>query len=646
MIQLRLRVWFVAGVWAWATVGLSQVQPPENLVVDGVPPIPPALVQAVRPYLESRTATLQDWHPQRRHLLIRTRFADAAQLHLVRQPGGARQQLTFLPEPVAAGWFEPKTGAYLVFMQDTGGGEFYQLYRLDLDNGQVTLLTDGRSRNTGPRWSRTGRWLAYTSTRRTGRDTDVYVMDPAQPQTDRRVCELTGGGWSVLDWAPDDRRLLLREYISINESRLQLADRTSGARQPLGPTAPQKVAWGDARFAKDGRALFGTTDLESEFLRLGRLDLATGRFTPLLGETEGDIEAIELSPDGRLLAFVRNQDGQSVLGLLDTRRGRPLRAPQLPAGVITALAWHNDNRHLAFGLTSARSPGDVYVLDAHTAQVQRWTESETGGLPAHRFVEPQLITLKSFDGLRISAWVYRPDASRFPGRRPVLMQIHGGPEAQARPVFLGRNNYLLNELGVALVYPNVRGSSGYGKTFLTLDNGFKREDAVKDLAAVLDWIGQDPRLDAARVAVAGGSYGGYMVLAALIHFGDRLRCGVDVVGIANFVTFLKHTQDYRRDLRRAEYGDERDPAMAAFLERISPLTQADRINRPLLVVQGQNDPRVPVSESDQLVRAIRARGGPVWYLLAKDEGHGFQKKPNADYQFLSTVLFLQEYLLK
>jgi dipeptidyl aminopeptidase/acylaminoacyl peptidase len=596
--------------------------------------------------LEFRTATLQDWHPKHRHLLITTRFADTAQLHLVKQPGGARHQLTFLPEPVAGGWFQPQTGAFIVLMQDSGGSEFYQFYRLELDSGRITLLTDGRSRNTGPRWSRSGRWLAYSSTRRTGRDTDVYVMDPSRPETDRCVCVLSGGGWSVLDWAPDDSRLLLRQYISINESRLELADVRTGARQALSPASSEKVAWDHAQCAPDGRAVFVTTDWGSEFLRLGRLDLATGRVSWLLPVAEGDIEAFELSPDGRLLAFVRNVEGASQLGVLDVRRGRTIRQPKLPAGVISRLAWHKDSRHLAFSLTSARTPTDVYVLDAYTGQVQRWTESETGGLTAERFAEPELIKLRSFDGLPISAWVYRPDPNRFSGRRPVLIQIHGGPEAQARPVFQGRYNYLVNELGVAVVYPNVRGSAGYGKTFLTLDNGLKREDAVKDLGAVLDWVARDDRLDADRVAVSGGSYGGYMALAALIQFGHRLRCGVDVVGIANFVTFLKQTQEYRRDLRRAEYGDERDPAMAAFLGRISPLSHADKITRALLVVQGQNDPRVPVTESEQMVRAIRARGGTVWYILARDEGHGFQKKPNADFQFLSTVLFLQQYLLK
>ena len=226
------------------------------------------------------------------------------------------------------------------------------------------------------------------------------------------------------------------------------------------------------------------------------------------------------------------------------------------------------------------------------------------------------------------------------------MNIHGGPEAQSRPIFQGRNNYYLNELGVAIFYPNVRGSDGYGKTFLKLDNGFKREDSVRDIAAFLDFIGRDAALDADRIAVMGGSYGGYMSLACQTHYSDRLRCGVDVVGISSFVTFLKNTQDYRRDLRRVEYGDERDPAMAEFLQRISPLTNVEKIRMPLFVVQGQNDPRVPVTEAEQMVKAIRERGGAAWYLMAKDEGHGFQKKKNADYQFMSTIQFFREHLLK
>ena len=627
-------------------MGPAPAQVPDNLVAEGVPPIPPSLRKEVAPYLEFRAAAFQGWHPARREMLITTRFADTPQLHLLAAPGGARRQLTFLPEPVAGGSFRPGTGDCLVFSQDTGGGEFYQLYRYNPADGKITLLTDGKSRNSAPRWSNGGRLFAYTSTRRNGRDTDLYLMDPSEPASDRRLAELAGGGWSVTDWSPDDARLLVLEYLSINESRIYLVEVGSGIRQLLTPETGQKVAWGPAHFAKDGRSIFLTTDREGEFLRLCRMDLATRRLTLLPANFQGNVESFDLSPDGRTLACVSNEDGLSRLRLLDARSGRVRLAPRLPAGVIGGLKWHRNGRDLAFTLASARSPSDVYSLEPRTGRVDRWTESETGGLNPKQFVEPELAKVRSFDGLEISAFVYRPDPRRFPGPRPVLINIHGGPEAQARPAFQARNNYYLNELGIAIVYPNVRGSDGFGKTFLGLDNGLKREDSVRDIGAVLAWIKGDRRFDPARLAVIGGSYGGYMVLASMIHFGADLRCGVDVVGISNFLTFLKNTQDYRRDLRRVEYGDERDPALAEFLGRISPTARAAEIRKPLFVVQGLNDPRVPATESGQMVKAIRDHGGQVWYLMAKDEGHGFGKKANVDFQFLSTILFLREHLLK
>jgi dipeptidyl aminopeptidase/acylaminoacyl peptidase len=624
----------------------SPAQVPDNLVADGLPAVPRELRQAVGRYLEFRSAAFNSWHPVYREMLITTRFADTMQLHSVQKPGGARRQLTFSPEPVAGGSFRPTKGDFIVFAQDTAGGEFYQLYRYDLADGKITLLTDGRSRNSGPRWSNSGTWFAYTSTRRTGKDTDVYVMDPSDLTSDRRLAELSGGGWRVLDWSPDDEALLLQEYISINESRLYRADAHSGVIDLITPKADEKVAWSQAQFAKDGHNLFVTTDKDSEFQRLCRMDLITHKLTPLTPNLGWDVESFELSRDGKLLAFVSNENGVSKLHLLEAKSGRERRAPQLPLGVITSLEWHENSRDLAFTLASARSPADAYSLDARTGTVERWTESETGGLNPETFVEPQLIKLQSFDGLSFSAFLYRPDPNKFRGPRPVLVNIHGGPEGQARPIFQARNNYYVSELGVALIYPNVRGSAGYGKTFLTLDNGFKREDSVKDIGTLLDWVRSEPGLDAQRIAVTGGSYGGYMTLASMTHFNDQLRCGVDVVGLSNFLTFLKNTQDYRRDLRRAEYGDERDEKMREFLARISPVTNVKKITKPMFVVQGQNDPRVPVTESEQMVKALRENGGAVWYLMAKDEGHGFQKKRNVDYQFLTTILFFREHLLK
>jgi len=627
-----------------ATNGLAQL--PDNLVIEGVPEIPAGLKRDVSRYLEFRAAAFNDWHPKRREMVIATRFADATQLHVVKMPGGARRQLTFQAEPVPGGSFDPQAGAFMLFAQDAGGGEFYQFYRHDFADGRVKLLTDGKSRNTDPKWSTGGKWLAYSSTRRNGRDTDLYVMNPREPASGRLAAQVQGGGWSVRDWSPDDSKLLVVEYISVNDIRLHLCAANSGKMELITPLSSEKVAWSDGKFARDGKSLFVTTDKDSEFQRLCRFDLATRKLAPLTTQVRGDVESFDLSPDGRTIAFVSNEDGVSKLHLLDARTARELRAPKLPLGVIGGLKWHANSRDLGFSLSSARSPNDAYSLDTKTGKVERWTESETGGLNPEGFVEPELVRIKSFDGLEISGFLYRPDARKFPGPRPVLVNIHGGPESQSRPMFQARINFYINELGVAVLFPNVRGSAGHGKTFLTLDNGFKREDTVRDVGAFLDWIARDARLDKQRVAVIGGSYGGYMVLACMAHFSDRLRCGVDTVGISNFVTFLKNTQDYRRDLRRVEYGDERDPTMAEFLAKISPANNVEKITKPLFVVQGLNDPRVPASESQQMVKAIRDRGGSVWFLMARDEGHGFQKKRNVDYLFQGTVLFLKEQLLR
>ena len=623
--------------------GVFAADIPDNLVADGVPAIPPELRADASRYLEFRAATMQSWHPQRREMLIATRFSDTAQLHIVKMPGGDRRQLTFGAEPIAGGSFRPKTGEFIVFTQDSGGGEFYQLYRYDFSDGRTTQLTDGKSRNSAPRWARSGKVFAYTSTRRNGKDTDIYTMNPSDPTTDKLVLERVGGGWSVSDWSEDETKVLLTEFISASESHVHLLNL---ATKNVTPLTPEKAVHEGARFARDGTSIFGASDAGSEFTQLVRTDLAGGARKILTAALIWNVEQFDLSPDGKTIAFVTNEDGASALHLLDAESGNEAPRPKIPVGVIGSVEWHENGRDLGFTLSSARASRDAYSFDVTTGEVTRWTESETGGLDPAAFAEPELVKFASFDGQKVSAFVYRPDAKKFPGPRPVIVNIHGGPEGQSRPDFLGRSNYYVNELGCAVISPNVRGSEGYGKTFLALDNGMKREDSVRDIGALLDWIATQPALDAKSVCVMGGSYGGYMVLACLTHFSDRLRCGIDVVGISNFVTFLKNTQDYRRDLRRVEYGDERDPAMAEVLAKISPLNNVAKITRPLFVVQGQNDPRVPVSEAEQMVKAIRAQGGACWYLLAKDEGHGFAKKKNADFQFLAHILFLREHLLK
>ena len=623
----------------------SFLTPGANLVVEGVPPIPTALAETLRRYTESRAALFADWHPARREMLIRTRFADTAQVHSVAFPGGDRQQKTFFADTVGSALYDPADGAFVVFSKDTGGNEFAQNYRLDLADGQITRLTDGASKNSLGVWSKRGDKMVYTSTRRTGKDVDFYVIDPRSPETDRLLAALEGGGWAPLDWSPDNTQILLSEYFSINESYLWLMEAGSGEKTLLTPKGGPKVAYSVAKFAPDGKTLFVLTDKDSEFTRLLALDIETQAISPLMPDLDWGVEEFALSPDGLQIAFVTNEDGVSVLRLYDTKTSAVTVPSGIPAGVIGGLKWHANGEDLAFGVTSARSPADVYSFSLATHAVSRWTKSETGGLNAEAFAEPQLVRWPSFDGREISGFLTRPDAAKFPGPRPVMIVIHGGPEGQARPGYLGQSNHYINELGIALLFPNVRGSDGYGKTFLDLDNGFLREDTYKDIGALLDWIAAQPDLDASRILVSGGSYGGHMTLAVATLYSGQIACAVDIVGMSNLVTFLENTEGYRRDLRRVEYGDERDPAMREFLERIAPLNNAEKIGKPLFIIQGQNDPRVPASEAIQMRDTVRRNNIPVWFLMADDEGHGFAKKKNIEFQFCATVQFVSAFLL-
>ena len=622
------------------------VVPNENLVTEGIPKIPVSIAESVERYGNFRGAVLDSWDPVKREILISTRFADTNQIHLVKMPGGARTQLTFYADRVAGARYSPTKNDSFVFSKDVGGGEFFQLYRYDVSSGDVTLLTDGKSRNTDAVWSHAGDRLVYGSTRRDGNDVDLWEIEPANPKSDHLLTQLQGGGWQALDWSPDANKILAAEFISANETYLWIVDAKSGEKILITPKGgAEKIAYNSGRFSKDGKGIFVTTDKDSEIQRLAYVDLATKEHTYLASNIPWDVDEFDLSDDGKIIAFVVNEDGFGVLHLLDTQTRKEKSVPSLPKGVISGVQWHKNSRDLGFNLSSARSSSDVFSLDVQTGKVERWTFSETGGLNTSDFPEAELIHWKSWDGRSISGFLYRPPA-KFTGKRPVIINIHGGPEGQFRPSFPGRWDYYMIELGVAMIAPNVRGSTGYGKTFLALDNGFLREGSYRDINTLLDWIQTQPQLDSGRVLVTGGSYGGFMTLAVATNYNDRICCSVDVVGPSNLVTFLEHTSGYRQDLRRVEYGDERDPKMRGFLEQIAPYNKAKNITKPLFVVAGKNDPRVPASESEQMVNIVRQNGTPVWWLMAKDEGHGFAKKKNQDYQFCATVMFVKDYLLK
>lgn len=621
------------------------IVPGENLITDGIPDIPSSLAAELEKYTQSKSAIFCDWHPERKEMIISTRFGNTSQLSYLNYPLEETQQITFFDEPVRSAIYEPIRGEYFLFYKDTGGDEFRQIYRFDVADGKVTLLTKGgREQNGSIEWIKGSDKIAYTSTRRNGSDRDIYIMNPKFPESDSVFMELKGGGWGIIDCSADGKNLLLMEFISSTVSHYHIADLTNGNLTPLISNSGEEVYYGNAVFSADGKGLFFITDKDHEFKTLAYMNLTDNSIRFLSENTTGDTEGMRLSPDGKHLAYTVNESGQSVLYILNTASGVSKKIDKLPVGLYSSLSFHNNSEDLAVSVSSSRSTRDIYVYNLNSDEVTVWTESDMGGLIPDELSIPELIKWKSFDGLEISGFYYKPPV-KFEGKRPVIIDVHGGPESQSRPGFIGSMNYYVNELGIAVIFPNVRGSSGFGKKFLKLDNGYNRKNSVKDIGALLDWIALQPDLDAERVMVMGGSYGGYMALAVSVDYAERIRCAVDIVGISNFNTFLKNTESYRTNLRRVEYGDERDPEMYEFLEKISPLNNADKITKPILIVQGGNDPRVPRTEAEQMMKTIKSIGGTVWYLEAKDEGHGFAKKSNADFQRYVTVMFVRKYLL-
>ncbi|WP_082549201.1 prolyl oligopeptidase family serine peptidase [Rhizobacter sp. Root404] len=634
----------------------TTIAPNANLVAQGIPPIPASIADDVARYTEFSAYAFVDWHPTRRELLVshRPQGASVPQLFRIATPLATPEPLTESTDPVRRARYEPREGRYIVFARGTGGNEQDKLYRLDLPGKQVTLLTDTDERHSMEGWLHAGGRLLTLATpldrtaaggTRTQVTQTLSLMDPLQPRAAEKLVDLPGGGWGVGSVSWDDRQVALTRYLSAGESQVWLLDLTSRQLTQLLPASGGgKGSWFAGEFSRDGRGLFVLSDQGSEFRQLAVYDFVQRRVTPVTRDIPWDISGASASENGALIAARANVDGRDELRLYDARTLQQLPPPRLPPGGVVAVSFHPRRPDLAFALNSAQAPSQVWSMNPASGAVEPWTRAESpAGLDLRSLPEQRIVRWPSFDGRTISGVLNSPPA-RFTGKRPVLIAIHGGPEGQAKLGFIARSNYLVNELGIALIQPNVRGSSGYGKTFLALDDGFRREDSVKDIGALLDWIATQPTLDASRVIVTGGSYGGYMSLAVATTYSDRIAGSIDVVGISNFLSFLKNTESYRRDLRRVEYGDERDPPMRAHLEKISPLTNAAKIRKPLFVVQGRNDPRVPVTEAEQIVAQVRANGSPVWYLRGENEGHGFQRKENADFQFYATVLFMRETL--
>jgi dipeptidyl aminopeptidase/acylaminoacyl peptidase len=613
-----------------------------NLSFDNIPEPPPGLSEKLDAYLGARQATPLGFSPKGQ-LLISTRFGDVDQLHLVERPDGERRQITFLREPITDAAFSPDPGrsAY-VYLEDVGGKESTQLYYQRLGVPAPKLLTDGKSLNGRPVWSNSGREVAFFSTGRDGANADIDIVDPEAGSLPRLAVTGEGGLWYPLDWSPDDRKLLVLNYLSRSEAYLYVVDLSTGQKREV-ETAPAKAGIAGARFSRDGQGVYLISDRDGEFAQLRYVNLFTSEKTVISGHVSGDVEELAISRDGHYLAYVSNEAGTDKLNVLDLRTHQDLIPAKLPAaGIIGRLSFDAEGNRLAFGFAAPNQPRDAYVLDIATNHLEAWTHSEAGAVDLAKFVTPRLTRFPTFDRMdgrerQVPVYIYEPST---PGPHPVLITLHDGPESQFRPGFDPWLQFVVNELGFAVVAPNVRGSSGYGKSYAALDKGTLREDSVKDVGALLVWLGLQSAYDAKHVVVSGDSYGGYLTLATLVNFSERLRGGVELSGITDFTSYLTNSVAYRQNQRRAQYGDERDPDTRAYLRRISPLTNVERISRPLLIVHGKNDSRVPSSEAEQIVYRLRNKGGEVWYLQAGDEGNDFQKKSNRDAYYRTFAQFL------
>ena len=660
-----------------------------NLIMEDIPPIPEAIKDDLNRFQNVRSAPFRDWTRDGKGIYVSTRFADVSQLHVVGQAGGTRRQLTFFDEPVSSASRQPR-GDLISFTMDAGGSENSQVFLLDPETGKARMISDGDSRNGAATWRRDGKAVVYSSTRRNGASNDLWLTEIEAPAKSRMILESPDGSWwGPGDWSADGSQMLIQQYISVTDSRIHSLNLKSGELTLLKGSKDSPSVNYTVAFDKRGDGYYFLTDLNNEFAQLAYQSFDHDEHVVITHNIPWDVDNVAISEDRERIAFTVNAGGTSDLYLMsavtkkfakpedskrlvfkpDANGNRSVyrvsaanaefaKVSGLPLGTVSSLGFSPDASQLALTLNTAKTPSDSFVLHVDRNALKhgaltRWTFSEVGGLNTEKFIEPELIHYPTFDQVqgearKIPAFVYRPAADPRSGKRknpvPVIISIHGGPESQYRPRFSSTFQLWLNKIGAAVIAPNVRGSAGYGGEYVGLDNGLRREDSVRDIGALLDWIATQPDLDKDRVVVVGGSYGGYMVLACAVYYSDRLRAAVDIVGISNFVTFLKNTKEYRRDLRRAEYGDERDPAMLAHLQKISPNNSVDKIKIPMLVVQGQNDPRVPVTEAEQIVKALRSQGSEVWYMNALNEGHGYRKKENRDIYQQAVVMFIRKHL--
>jgi len=583
-----------------------------------------------------RAATSPSFSHDGKYIFFLTNITGVPQVWRVPVNGGWPEQFTYYDEAVKRVYCSPLE-ELVTFEVDPGGSERDQLYLLSPKIGVITPIAteDGVIHILGP-WSYDGKKVAYASNSRNRAFFDVYIADVKSRQS-YKILEHDGTNYPEC-WSHDGRFLLIKRQNTNLDTDFHLIDLTTKEIKCLTAHSGE-ASYTAGVFTNDDKSILCITNRDMEFSALVIIDIETSKEKVIVKES-WDIDCLALSKDGERVAYTVNEGGYSKLRIRDLSSGETEEI-RFPLGVVSEVNWSPDGKLLAFTFSGSRFNSDIWIHNTKKRETLRLTKSDRGGIPQEIFVEPELIHFETFDGRSIPAFFYMPKS--WEGEKPpVILNVHGGPESQSRPSFNVVNQFFVNN-GFAVLFPNVRGSTGYGKTYVHLDDVRQRMDSVRDLRYAHKWLVDSGKIDPKRIAIYGGSYGGFMVLSSLTTYPDLWAAGIDLYGIANFLTFLKNTGPWRQKQRAAEYGDPvKDEE---FLKEISPIHKADKITAPLLVIHGVNDPRVPKSETDQIVDALKKRGVAVEYVLFDDEGHGIVKLKNRLTAYSAIIKFLQNHLV-
>jgi dipeptidyl aminopeptidase/acylaminoacyl peptidase len=585
-------------------------------------------------------ASATSFSPDGKWVSFISNLSGVPQAWIVPAEGGYPRMVTNGDDPVSDVEWSPASD-WLAITIAPGGGLNEQIYLVQPDGAGMHLLTQGGKDNNGvDAWTEDGKHLAINSSRLDPASRDSFLVDPTSGSI--KVVAKNPGIGNILNISRDGKRALLLRLRSRGDDNLYLLDLDSGKDTLI--TRHEGIATFFGEIAPDGSTAYVGSNKDRDLTAFARIRLAVdgtpGNIEILAERPDAELSGLTINKQGTLAVLRWNVKGRNELSFYDLVHGKQLPGPKLPGEIAGGMFFSRDGSKLAMTISGSAQIADVWVMDVNSKQFRQLTFSPHPGIDLSSLARPELVTFTAFDGLELSGWLYRPNGQTA-GPGPYVVSFHGGPEGQERPAFRSDYQALLGQ-GIGVFAPNVRGSSGFGKKFVNLDNGELRVNAIKDIKSAVDYLISNRIADPKRIGITGGSYGGYMTMAGLTEYPDMFAAGVDQFGIVNFMTFFQHTEPWMAAISTIEYGD---PAtQKEMLDRLSPIYKLDRIKAATMVQHGANDTNVPVIEAEQIVKTLKERGVQVEYILFPDEGHGFRKMPNRIRSITEEVRFFKEHL--